>query len=106
MVRKPIDFSVFEPYIGNLSAALGLLVLIWITAAFGEEIVFRGYLIKQFTKFFGSSTISLNYEHFYFWFYFGWIHAYQGLSGQIITGMFGMLYALIFHFRKNDLWFN
>ena len=37
---------------------------------------------------------------------FGWIHAYQGISGQIITGIIGMLLAVLFHIRKNDLWFN
>jgi membrane protease YdiL (CAAX protease family) len=103
---QPIDFSVFEPYTGNLSASLSLLVLIWLSAAFGEEIVFKGYLMRQFTKFFGSSKISLIINILIFGFIFGWIHAYQGISGQIITGMFGMLYAVIFHVRKNDLWFN
>jgi len=106
LTGQPIDFSVFEPYTGNLPATLSLLVFIWISAAFGEEIVFRGYLMKQFTKFFGSSKICLVLNIVIFGFIFGWIHAYQGITGQIITGFFGMLYAIIFHIRKNDLWFN
>lgn len=106
LTGQPMDFSVFETYTGNLSATMILLVFIWISAAFCEEIVFRGYLMRQFTKFFGSSKISLVVNILIFGFIFGWIHSYQGISGQIITGIIGMLFAIIFHIRKNDLWFN
>lgn len=106
LTGQPMDYSAFESYTGNLPATLGLLVFIWISAAFGEEIVFRGYLMRQFTKFFGSSKISLAINILLFGFIFGWIHSYQGISGQIITGILGMLYAIIFHIRKDDLWFN
>ncbi|MDY8135418.1 type II CAAX endopeptidase family protein [Aquimarina sp. 2201CG5-10] len=103
---QPIDFSVFEPYKGNLPGILNLLVFMWAAAAFGEEIVFRGYLMRQFTKFFGSSKISLVINILLFGFIFGWVHAYQGITGQIVAGITGMLLAIIFHIRKNDLWFN
>ncbi|GAA4272971.1 CPBP family intramembrane glutamic endopeptidase [Aquimarina gracilis] len=106
LTGQPIDFSVFEPYKGNLPATLNLLVFIWLSAAFGEEIVFRGYLMRQFTKFFGSSKVSLVINILFFGFIFGWIHAYQGISGQIVAGITGILLAVIFHIRKNDLWFN
>ncbi|WP_299442861.1 CPBP family intramembrane glutamic endopeptidase [uncultured Aquimarina sp.] len=103
---QPIDFSVFEPYKGNLPGILNLLVFMWVSAAFGEEIVFRGYLMRQFTKFFGSSKISLVINILLFGFIFGWVHAYQGITGQIVAGITGMLLAIVFHIRKNDLWFN
>ena len=103
---EPMDFSVFEQFKGDVSASLSLLLYIWISAAFGEEIVFRGYLMTQFTKFLGSSKISLVLNILIFGVLFGLIHAYQGISGQIITGIIGMLLAVIFHIRKNDLWFN
>ena len=106
LTGEPMDFSVFEQFKGDLSASLSLLLYIWISAAFGEEIVFRGYLMTQFTKFLGSSKISLVLNILIFGVLFGFIHAYQGISGQIITGIIGMLLAVIFHIRKNDLWFN
>lgn len=106
LTGEPMDFSEFKQFKGNLSASLGLLAYIWISAAFGEEIVFRGYLMRQFTKFFGASTISLAINILLLGFLFGFIHSYQGVSGQIITGIIGMLLAVIFHIRKNDLWFN
>ncbi|NER17617.1 CPBP family intramembrane glutamic endopeptidase [Spongiivirga citrea] len=103
---QPIDFSVFKPYAGNLPKTLSLLALIWASAAFAEEIVFRGYLMRQFTQFFGSSNISLVINILLFGFLFGWVHAYQGITGQILSGMTGMILAIIFHLRKSDLWFN
>lgn len=106
LTGQPIDYSEFKTYKGNLTAILGLFVYVWISAAFAEEIIFRGYLMRQFTKFFGSSKISLVINILLFGFLFGWVHAYQGISGQILTGITGMILALIFHFRKNDLWFN
>lgn len=106
LTGKPIDFSVFKPYEGDLSASLSLLALIWVSAAFAEEIVFRGYLMRQFTQFFGSSKTSLVLNILLFGILFGYVHAYQGISGQIVSGITGMILAIIFHIRKNDLWFN
>lgn len=102
LTGQPIDFSVFETYTGNFPAIISLLALVWVSAAFGEEIVFRGYLMRQFIKFFGNSKINI----VLFGILFGWIHAYQGVTGQIITGIIGILLAIIFHIRKYDLWFN
>ncbi len=102
---QPMDYSLFEQFEGNLSAILGLLFFAAVSAGFGEEILFRGYFMRQFTKFFGSSTLSIALNILIFGMIFGWIHMYQGISGQIITGILGMITATIFHFRKDDLWF-
>lgn len=106
LTGQPIDYSEFIAFKGDLPAILSFLPFVWATAAFGEEIVFRGYLMRQFTKFFGSSKISLIMNLLLFGFTFGWLHAYQGITGQIITGIIGMFLAVIFHLRKSDLWFN
>lgn len=103
---EPIDFTVFEPYKGNLPETLNLFVRIWISAAFAEEIVFRGYLMRQFTKFFGSNTISLVINILLLGLIFGLTHTYQGISGIFLSGITGMVLAIIFHIRKSDLWFN
>lgn len=106
LTGQALDFSVFDTYKGNLSATLSLLILMWVSAGFGEEILFRGYLMKQFEKFFGKSKISLVINIVLLGVIFGWLHAYQGITGQIITGIVGILLAIIFYIRKYDLWFN
>ncbi|SEL08603.1 CAAX protease self-immunity [Aquimarina amphilecti] len=50
LTEQSIDYSEFERYKGNLPVILTFLVFVWLSAAFAEEIVFRGYLMKQFTK--------------------------------------------------------
>ena len=106
LTEQPIDFSVFEPYKGNLSACLGLLILMWVAGGFAEEIIFRGYLMRQFEKFFGKSKISLVINIVLLGVLFGWLHAYQGITGQVVSAIGGILFAIIFHIRKHDLWFN
>ena len=105
LTGQPIDFSVFEAYKGNLPAVLGLFVYIWASAAFGEEILFRGYLMRQFVKFFGDGRMAIVLNIILLGALFGWIHAYQGITGQIITGIIGITMATIFYLRKYDLWF-
>ncbi|MDT0690348.1 type II CAAX endopeptidase family protein [Salegentibacter sp. F188] len=106
LTGQEMDFSAFDSYNGSLSATLGLLILMWASAAFGEEIIFRGYLMRQFEKFFGNSKISLVLNIALLGVLFGFLHAYQGITGQIVTGIVGVLLAIIFYLRKYDLWFN
>ena len=41
----PIDYSSFDQLKGDLPACLIALLLVWATAGFGEEIIFRGYFM-------------------------------------------------------------
>ncbi|WP_394751248.1 CPBP family glutamic-type intramembrane protease [Spongiimicrobium salis] len=103
---QPIDFSDFDSLKGNFSAALSMFLLIWVSAGFCEEIISRGYFMQQFTKFFGNSKLSIVLNILILSFIFGWLHNYQGITGQIITGILWVLLSSIFYFRKYDLWFN
>lgn len=102
----PIDLSAFDEVKGDLAAIITLILFVWVSAAFGEEILFRGFFMRQFKKFFGSSTISIILNIVLIGILFGWVHSYQGITGQIVAGITGMLLAIIFHLRKDDLWFN
>jgi len=105
LTGQPIDYSEFARFKGDLPAISTFFLFVWLASA-AEEIVFRGYLMLQFTKFFGASKVSLILNILLFGLLFGWVHAYQGITGQILTGCIGLLLAIIFHIRKNDLWFN
>lgn len=101
----PIDYSNFDQLEGNLQACLIALLVVWATAGFGEEIIFRGYFMRQFVKFFGESKVSIVLNIVLFASFFGFMHSYQGITGQLVTGIVGALLALIFYLRKYDLWF-
>jgi len=100
-----IDYSAFDPLLGNLSASLVALVLVWATAGFGEEIIFRGYFMRQFVKFFGESKVSMVLNIALLSCFFGFMHSYQGITGQLVTGIVGAILAVLFFLRKYDLWF-
>ena len=105
LTGAPIDYSNFDQLIGNLPACLIGLVLVWSATAFGEEIIFRGYFMRQFVKFFGESKVSIVFNIVIFACFFGFMHSQQGITGQLVTGIVGALLALIFYLRKYDLWF-
>ncbi|PCJ91239.1 MAG: CPBP family intramembrane metalloprotease [Flavobacteriaceae bacterium] len=101
----PIDYSSFDQLKGNLPACLIALLIVWASAGFGEEIIFRGYFMRQFVKFFGESKVSIVLNIVLLACFFGFMHSYQGITGQLVAGTVGALLALIFYLRKYDLWF-
>lgn len=105
LTGAPIDYSNFDQLKGNLPACLIALLIVWGSAGFGEEIIFRGYFMRQFVKFFGESKISIVLNIVLLACFFGFMHSYQGITGQLVTGFVGALLALIFYLRKYDLWF-
>ncbi|GAB5399244.1 MAG: hypothetical protein Aureis2KO_08290 [Aureisphaera sp.] len=102
----PIDYSSMAQLKGNLPTAMIWLLIVWVTAAFGEEIIFRGFFMRQFVKFFGESKISLAINILIFSSFFGYMHMQQGITGQLVAGSIGALLSIIFYLRKYDLWFN
>lgn len=101
----PIDYSAFDELKGNLSAFLITLLIVWLGSGFGEEIIFRGYFMRQFVKFFGESKVSIALNIVLITGFFGFMHSSQGITGQIVTFVVGSLIALTFYLRKYDLWF-
>jgi len=102
----PIDYSSMTQLKGNLPTTIIWLLIVWVTAGFGEEIIFRGYFMRQFVKFFGESKISLMINILIFCSFFGYMHMQQGITGQIVAASTGALLSIIFYSRKYDLWFN
>ncbi len=101
----PIDYSSMSQLEGNLQVTIVWLVLVWATAGFGEEIIFRGYFMRQFVKFFGDGKISLAINILLFCSFFGYMHMQQGITGQLVAASTGALLSILFYMRKYDLWF-
>lgn len=73
---------------------------IWVSAAFAEEIIFRGYLLNRFNKLTGNTIVSILSSSLLF----SLIHVYQGISGLLLTFIGGILYCVIYLFAKRNLW--
>jgi len=105
LTGSPIDYSFFKEITKDLKTFLISLFLIILGSGFGEEIIFRGYFMKQFIKFFGESKLSIVFSIITTTVFFGFMHASQGITGQIVTFVIGTIIAILFYLRKYDLWF-
>ena len=86
----------FRALTGNLKLTLIFLALAWILAAFGEEMVYRGYLMNRVADLLNRTPrawiVSLVIVHVGF----GLAHVHQGLTGVIDEGLMGLLLGLIY----------
>ncbi len=98
------DLSAFEKLKGNVGLLLTLLALTWTLAAFGEEIVYRGYLQKRIGDLFGFNRAGLLLAVGVSSILFGIAHTEQGLSGVIITTLDALFFSWLKHKYGNNLW--
>ncbi len=90
------DYSSFAEVQGNLTLLIVFLVLSWVLAAFGEEICFRGFLMKRLAQVFGESSFAWIVSLVLASALFGWGHTEQGVSGWIQEGLAGLWLGILF----------
>lgn len=71
--------------------------LMSLTAGIAEETGFRGYVLTKLNLFFKNWWATVIISSFFF----GIGHFYQGLGGVILTGVYGLLFCLLFIWRKS-----
>ncbi len=103
MLTEPLDYSGFEWLRGNFAGLLVFTLIMWIMAAFGEELFYRGYAMKQLAGIFGDSNFSWIIAAFLSSAMFGIVHLYQGISGVLSTGIVGLILATVFMKNRNNL---
>lgn len=104
LTREPVDSSQFDVLRDNPFALLVGLIIVWTLAAFGEEMVFRGYIMHAFARPFKHKSIGWAFAVFLTSILFGLGHSYQGFTGVILTGAVGVLYAVAFFVCGRNLW--
>jgi membrane protease YdiL (CAAX protease family) len=99
----PTRFTALGPLDGNLPRLLALLAVAWTTAAFGEELLFRGFLLGRLRALFGGGRAAGIAAAALQAVAFGAIHAYQGRTGMLVTGLVGFAFGLSI-LRLRSLW--
>jgi len=69
---------------------------VWIGAAIGEELFFRGLLLSKFTTLFGGGRLALGLAILAQAIWFGAGHVSQGVSGMIMAGTIGAVLGVFF----------
>ncbi len=95
-MHKQADLQVFRALHGNVKWTLLALAGAWILAAFGEEMVYRGYLMNRVADLFNRTRMAWIVSLFAVHIGFGLAHAYQGLTGIIDEGLVGLLLGVIY----------
>jgi membrane protease YdiL (CAAX protease family) len=72
-------------------------ILVSLAAGVGEEIIFRGYLQKQFQVATGSVAVAVVLQGLLF----GLLHTYQGWKQVAVIAPLGILYGALAAWRKN-----
>jgi membrane protease YdiL (CAAX protease family) len=98
------NLSSFAELKGNLGLLFLYLVVSWTLAAFGEEIVYRGYLQKRFTDLFGMGMVGVGLSIGISSLLFGIAHTEQGVIGVTLTFLDALFFSWLKMRYKNNLW--
>ena len=97
------NYSELKDIRGNLTLLFLFIGLSWTLAAFGEEICFRGFLMKRLAQVFGESRVGWIVALLLSSVLFGWGHTEQGVSGWIQEGLSGLILGILFLSAKRNL---
>ncbi len=98
------DMSRFNPLEGNLPLLLTSIFLAWTAVTFGEEMMYRAFLINQLGVLFQSVKLRLALSLMFSSVFFGLVHFYQGPLGIVITGLIGLLFGVMYLWSGRNLW--
>lgn len=90
---------------GNLQLYLILIALSWVSAGFGEEMFFRGFLITRLKTLLGDIYLSSAITVLLAALMFGYVHIYyQGLTSFVNASVIGVIFGMYFLLYKKNLW--
>lgn len=98
---QPGKFDSMREQLGFLIPGTTLELLVWfglsMTAGICEEIIFRGYLQRQFAAFTGSMLVGVALSAIVF----GASHGYEGSPRMLLVGIYGLMFGLLAWWRKS-----
>jgi uncharacterized protein len=96
LTGKYPDLSGFHDLIGNVPLLLLTVGASWILAGFGEELVWRGYILNRVADLLGRSRLGWAISIGIVSVMFGLAHSYQDWTGIIENSIDGALLALLY----------
>jgi hypothetical protein len=104
LTNEPINLSQVTPVNNNLPLLIFWLAISWTTAAFGEETVYRGYVLNRVADLFRHSRAGWVVGLIVSSALFGFGHAYQGITGILETFLFGCVMAGLYLTGRRNFW--
>ena len=99
-----LDAKAFAALTGNLPLLMMIVPVVWLFAAFGEEFLFRGYLLTRLGQVFGASSAAWGLAIVGQAAVFAFGHAYQGPVGMFPIFIGGILSGVVSVIWGRNLW--
>ena len=93
---KGPDLSSFRHVSGNPTLLGVMLLLVWVLAAFGEELIYRGFVMSRVAELGRGTKAAWAVGLVVMSVVFGFAHYEQGITGIIDEGLMGFLYGLAY----------
>jgi len=100
----PVIPAIAGEIAGNVKIALLALLIVWTFAAFGEEIAYRGYLLRRAADLGGRSAAAYWIGVVVVSVLFGYGHYSKGPSGIIDSGVAGLILGTAYMLAGRNLW--
>ncbi len=104
LTGETADLSSFHSLVGNLGATLGMLALVWMLAAFGEELAYRGYVLERAAALGHGSKSAYLVGMVLVSALFGLGHFYQGVAGVVGSTVSGLFFGALYLATSRNLW--
>ena len=98
------DQSEYNPISGNLPLLLGMLVVAWTTVAFGEEMLFRAFIINALGRPFQQTRATVALAVVGSSVVFGLAHFAWGWMGVLETTLIGLVLGTAYIRSGRNLW--
>ena len=99
------DLSNYDHLAGNLTASLKLALLMPVTAAIPEEVIYRGFLMGRLSDIFGRGRMGASITVVVAAMFFASVHFMNwGLGGVIVTFMMGLIWGTAYLLCNRNLW--
>jgi membrane protease YdiL (CAAX protease family) len=98
------DASAFRPIVGDEWQLAYWLLVSWSLAAFVEEVAYRGWILTRLAEIGRFSNAGWMVAAVSSSALFGVVHAYQGLSGILATGLTGLVFAGVYFAAGRNIW--
>lgn len=100
----PPDMSRYDYIRGNAAAAIVMALVLPLTAAIPEELVYRGFLIRQFERLYEPVRAAPALAVLSQALIFGVVHFQWGLGGIAMTSIMGLVWGAAYLLCGRNLW--
>lgn len=103
-IPESADMSGYNYLQGNLPMLILALIAVFIVSSFGEEVIYRGFLITRISEIGANKKSWIRLAVVVSSVIFGLVHFDWGLMGVVQTGLMGLALGISFLLVKRNLW--